>query len=72
MKVLIRELAARLQRLSPLTITVIGVCCVLALGVVDRFTPGPDEFRPVPHARRAVCGVGRREVARRCLFQAWL
>jgi PAS domain S-box-containing protein len=44
MKVLIRKLAARLQRLSPLTITAIGLCCALALGTPDCFTPGPMSF----------------------------
>ena len=44
MKALIRELAARLQRLSPFTITVIGVCAALALGIPDSFTPGSMSF----------------------------
>ena len=44
MKVLIRKLAARLQRLSPLAISAIGLCCVLGVGVIDSFTPGPMSF----------------------------
>src|ERR1035437_850472 len=44
MKAMIRELTARLQRLSPFTITVIGVCAALALGILDFFTPGRMSF----------------------------
>ena len=44
MKAMIRELAAKLQRLSPFTITVLGLCGVLALGLPDCFTPGPMSF----------------------------
>jgi PAS domain S-box-containing protein len=44
MKAMIRELATKLQRLSPFTITVIGVCSVLALGISNRFTPAPMSF----------------------------
>ena len=44
MKVLMQKLAARLQRLSPLTITVTGLCCALALGIPDRYTPGRMSF----------------------------
>ena len=39
-----QKLAARLQRLSPLTITVTGLCCALALGIPDRYTPGRMSF----------------------------
>ncbi len=44
MKAMIRELTARLQRLSPFTVTVIGVWVALALGILDFFTPGPMSF----------------------------
>jgi len=44
MKVLMRKLAARLQRLSPLTITVTGLCGVLALGIPARFIHSPMSF----------------------------
>src|ERR1700690_4231389 len=44
MKVLMRRLAARLERLSPLTITAIGLCCALALGIPDRFLHSPLSF----------------------------
>jgi PAS domain S-box-containing protein len=44
MKVLMQNLAARLRRLSPLTITAIASCCVLPLGVIDHVTPGPMSF----------------------------
>ena len=44
MKVLMRKLAARLPRLSSLTITAAGLCCVLGLGVLDYYTPGPMSF----------------------------
>src|ERR1035441_125847 len=44
MKVLMRTLAARLQRLSPSAITAIGLCSALALGIPDSFTPGPVSF----------------------------
>jgi PAS domain S-box-containing protein len=44
MKVLMRRLAARLQRLSPLTITVTGLCGVLALGIPARFIHSPMSF----------------------------
>ena len=39
-----RQLAAWRQRLSPLAITMIGLCCMLGLGVADYFTPGPWSF----------------------------
>ena len=44
MKVLMRTLAARLQRLSPSAITAIGLCSALALGLPDSVTPGPMSF----------------------------
>ena len=69
MKVLIAKLAARLQRLSPSRLATIGVCCVLALGILDCYTPEPDEFRFVLHARRRIRRVGRGQVARRGRFR---
>jgi PAS domain S-box-containing protein len=44
MKVLMRKLAAWLQRQSPLTITVTGLCCALALGIPDRYIQSPMSF----------------------------
>ena len=44
MKVLIRALAARLQRLSPRTVTALGICLVIALGLIDYYTPGSLTF----------------------------
>src|SRR3974377_1819183 len=44
MKVLLKEAAARLERLAPLAITAIGFCCVLGLGIIDYYTPGPMSF----------------------------
>ncbi len=44
MKVLLQELDARLQRLSPLAITAIGLCLVLAFGVLDYYTPRSMSF----------------------------
>lgn len=44
MKVLIAKLAARLQRLSPLPIATIGVFSVMALGILDCYTPDPLSF----------------------------
>ena len=44
MKVLIRKLVARLQRLPPLTITAIALGWVLAVGAADYTFPGPVSF----------------------------
>jgi hypothetical protein len=44
MKVLMQNLAARLQRQSPLTITITGLCCALALGIPDRYIQRPMSF----------------------------
>ena len=44
MKVLLRRLATWLLQRSPLTITAIGLCLVLALGVPDYFTPRAMSF----------------------------
>jgi len=44
MKALIQELEGRLRRLPPFTIAAIGLCWVLAIGVIDYLTPGAMSF----------------------------
>lgn len=44
MNALIQKLEGRFRRLPPFTITAIGLCWVLALGVIDYLTPGAMSF----------------------------
>ena len=44
MKALMRKSASGLRQLSPLSVSTLALGCVLALGVVDYFTPGPISF----------------------------
>ncbi|MEI8042868.1 MAG: PAS domain S-box protein [Verrucomicrobiota bacterium] len=46
MKVLISMLEARLRRTPPLTITAVGLCCVLAIGVVSHHAPRALSLHP--------------------------